>query len=222
MSCNAVIKCDRCFKKFTSNSDLVRHMNRRYPCDDNKENLTLLIKLEEAKIKLEEIKLKQAKLTQTAGRDINNNNIVINNNIQNINNYIQICNREMDIIENIPVPGNIVETIYNLCKDQYNNSDVPENKCIVFNNGKLYAFNGEKLINYNEFKPKLQKQLNENCADIIQNNEKLTDNEMITFNIPQRKFMENDKISILKKVPLFVSNIRNNGVLKNQLKRAVI
>ena len=45
---------------------------------------------------------------------------------------------------------------------------------------------------------------------------------MVMFNIPQRDFIEDDKISILKKVPRYVNNTRNNGVLKKQLKRAII
>ena len=226
--CNRNLSCTRCGKNFKSMGNLNQHLNKLNKCDNDKEILMLELQIEKEKtkqkdkeLKIEEAKIKQAKLTnnQKAGRDINNINI---NNIQNINNYIQIGNRYKKYVDNIPVPNNIVETIYNLCKDQYNNPDNPENKCILFNKGKLYALDDDKLINYNEFKPKLQKHIKDNCDDIIQTNKKLTYDEMVMFNIPQRDFIEDDKISILKKVPRYVNNTRNNGVLKKQLKRAII
>lgn len=210
-TCYKDLSCLRCGIIFTKIGDLKRHLNRKNPCEDKRLVLDLQIKLKELDIKL--VKAQQP--------IINNNTINIDTvNIQNIKHYYQIRNRTTQEIENIPVPGDLIQTIYNLCKDQYTTD--PINKCINVTNDKLCAFDGVKSLKYNDIKHQVQKHIADNCDDIIQSHEKLTDGEMIEYNIPQRDFISDDKISILKKVPPFVNKHRNNAVLKNQLKRAVV
>ena len=57
--------------------------------------------------------------------------------------------------------------------------------------------------------------------DIIQNHEEVTEDNMILYNIPQRDFIESDKIQTVKKIPAYVNNERNNAIVKSQLKIAL-
>lgn len=56
--CNRELKCDRCFKEFLLMGDLKRHNDRRYLCDNKKEELLLTLE-----IKKEEVKIKDKELS---------------------------------------------------------------------------------------------------------------------------------------------------------------
>lgn len=233
LPCDRNLICNRCGKIFTHKGDLNRHLNKKIPCEDNREIMTLKIQLEherrlteEAKVRQEELKIKQLMISknQTAGRDINNN--ITNHNQITINNYNHEYNKSKNIVSNLIVSNDLVQTIQNFFRNQYNNPDYKENQCIQIKDNKIFAYiktnTGYKEIGYADLKPHIKTHIRTQVDDIIQNHEELTEDNMIIYNIPQRNYIEDDKIQTVKKIPSYVNNERNNAIVKNQLKMALV
>jgi hypothetical protein len=224
--CYNELACQRCFKSFTKISDLKRHIGKKIPCYDKKGEMILELKIEETKLKQKEIDLKIVKASQpqTAGRDINNTNIETQNNIT-INNYHHEYNRPRQFIEDMIVSNDLIQTIQNLFKNQYNNSKYKENQCIKIKDNKIFALlktdDGFKELGYAEIKPHIKQHIKTQVDDILQEHSELSDDDMISFNIAQKDFIERGKIQTVKKIPSYVNNERNNGIVKSQLKLAL-
>jgi hypothetical protein len=233
--CDRNLSCYRCGKDFNLLGDLKRHLNRQTPCEDNRyiKELELKIKdkelsIEEAKIKQKELDLKIIKAThsQIASRDITNiENQTNNTNNITINNYNHEYNKNKEIISNMIVSNDLVQTIQNFFKNQYNNKEYKENQCIQIKDNKIFAYlktsTGFKELGYAEIKPHIKNHIKNQVDDIIQNHEEVTEDNMIIYNIPQRDFIESDKIQTVKKIPAYVNNERNNAIIKSQLKFAL-
>ena len=255
VSCSRVLSCGRCGKLFTQISNFDRHMNRRNPCSDIRALRELELKIEQEKTKTEqeknkglelELKIEQEKTEQTKPTHIKNGDgdtIGIQNNIKNqnaenminveqmmINNYQHEYNKSRSQIEDMIVVDDLVQTIQNFFKNQYNNPEYIENKCIHIERfedvNKVIAYvktpDGFKKIGYTEIKPHIKNHIRDQVNDIIDRHTKLTDDEMITYSIPQKDFIEENKIKTVKKIPSYVNNERNNKVVKIQLETALV
>ena len=152
--CSRVLSCVRCGKLFNQLSHFNRHMNRRNPCSDIRALRELELKIEQEKTKTEqeknkglelELKIEQEKTEQTKTTYIQNGDgdtigIQNNKNAENminveqmmINNYQHEYNKSRSQIEDMIVVDDLVQTIQNFFKNQYNNPEYIENKCIRF------------------------------------------------------------------------------------------
>jgi uncharacterized C2H2 Zn-finger protein len=229
-SCYKDLSCDRCGKNFNMLGDLKRHLNRKIPCDNNKYIKELEYKIEyektkqeQEKTKQEELKIKQIMLSkkQTECRDIINNIENQYNNQITINNYNHEYNKDKNIVSNMIVSDDLVQTIQNFFKNQYNNMEYKENQCIQIKDNKIFAYlktsTGFKELGYAELKPHIKNHIRSQVNDIIQEHEEITEENMIIYKIPQRNFIASDKIETVKKIPLYVNNERNNAIVKTQL-----
>ena len=234
--CYKDLSCQRCGKEFNLFGDLKRHLNRKMPCDDNRYLKELDLKIKDKELKIEETKLKQREVdlkivkashTHIAGRDINNieNNIENQHNHITINNYHHEYNKPRQSIEDMVVSNDLIQTIQNFFKNQYNNPEYKENQCIKIKDNRIFALlktdNGFKELGYAEIKPHIKQHIKSQVDDILQEHTELSEDIMISFNIPQKDFIDCEKIQTVKKIPSYVNNERNNGIVKSQLKLAL-
>lgn len=212
--CNRKLQCPRCFKIFNIMGDLKRHINKKLQCYDKKSELELQIKLEQEKNKGKELELKieNAKKThiQIAGRDINNTT-------NNINSFTFIPMNWNEAYDNT-IAGDICTTLQNYFKFHYNNKEFPENKCIIIQNDKIYSIENDNTINFDKLKPYINKHVELQVNNILDEFSLLPDETLIAFGLPQRKtLLPNDKIKTVEKIQPFISNNRNAGIVKKQL-----
>ena len=232
--CYEELLCYRCGKDFTKLCNLKQHLNRKNPCEDKRYIKELDLKIKDKELRIEEAKIKQKELelkiinathSQIAGRDINNNTENHYNNQITINNYNHEYNKNKAIVSDMIVSNDLVQTIQNFFKNQYSNKDYKENQCIQIKDNKIFAYlktpTGFKELGYAEIKPHIKNHIKNQVDDIIQSHEELTEDNMLIYKIPQRDFIESDKIQTVKKIPAYVNNERNNAIVKSQLKIAL-
>jgi uncharacterized C2H2 Zn-finger protein len=252
--CYRSLSCNRCDKEFTQLSNLTRHVNRINICEDRRDIKELELRIEQERVRVEQerARVEQEKnkgkeldikleLTRNPKMAIAIQNKSIHTNIENqtignqfninttINNYHHEYNKTKSQIESMIVANDLVQTLQNFFKNQYNNPDFNENKCLQIDShdgvNKVVAYiktdDGFKQVGYTEIKPYIKKHIKEQINDIIDNHEKLSEDDMLVYSIPQKDFIEDDKIKTVKKIPRYVNSERNNKTVKTQLEVAL-
>ena len=242
--CDRKIQCPKCLKTFPSINHLKTHENKIKPCYDKKAELELELKIEEAKIKTEEIKLKieeakiksketdvkieEAKIKQLELKqakkkpEVNiensfNNNITINN----INEF-QICSMtKEETIENI-TENDVINTLRNYIKFQYNNNKFPKNKCLIIKNGKIYAKGLNKILDFDKACPYINENLKKQILDTMNCFYKIPDEILDQNGWRQKKwYMNEEKEKTVDSLEPFINNKRNNGAYKKIIKSVI-
>lgn len=101
------------------------------------------------------------------------------------------------------VSNDLIQTIQNLFRNQYNNQEYKENQCIQIKNNKVFAYlntpNGIKELEFAELKPHIKQHIKIHVNDIIQEHSELSEEKIISFNIPQKDYIDGEKIQTVKK-----------------------
>jgi hypothetical protein len=211
---------------------------RKTICRDNYYSKELDLKIEQEKNKgrmldLKIAAIKQSRINKLCINTNNTNNITTTviknqNNITNItiNKYRHEYNKPKSQIDDMIVSNDLIQTIQNLFKNQYNNTSIPENQCIQIKDNKIFACintpTGLKQLGYAEIKPHIKQHIKSQVDDILQEHKKISDDDIIMYNIQQKDFINDNKIIMIGKIPSYVNNERNNGIVKKQLKIALV
>jgi|SaaInlV_165m_DNA_1040744.scaffolds.fasta_scaffold50414_1 hypothetical protein len=212
--CYIDLQCKRCGKEFLKLCNLKQHNARKNKCC----NIYAIKKLE---LKIEEEKTKQERERTKQSKPIYQNIINIESlNINNISNFNIICMTRDETLRFIK-EDDVIGTLHNYLKFQYNNPDFPENKCIAINNGKIISKENDMILDFNKIKSRILSNVKMQTDDTINKFEKLDDDDIINYGVTQRDYIDNNKINLVKKVHPYICNKKNNGILKKQIVQAV-
>lgn len=212
--CDRKLQCQRCFKEFKLSGDLKRHMYKKNKCYDKRSDLELVLKIEETKMVVAKTNLeleKEKNKSKMACRDIN---ITINNNITNINKFTVVpmsWNKSYDVIKD----DDVIQTTQNVFRYQYNNDGFPEDRCIIIKDGQIFGIKDGKLKPFDEIREYVNENIRQQVSD-LQRYFALDEDIQIAFNIT-RKTLPERKTKLIDKLYPFVSNSRNQGIVKKQL-----
>ena len=146
-----------------------------------------------------------------------NNNITINN----INEF-QICSMtKEETIENI-TENDVINTLRNYIKFQYNNNKFPKNKCIIIKNGKIYAKGLNKILDFDKIRPYINENLKKQILDTMNCFYKIPDEILDQNGWHQKKwYMNEEKEKTVDSLEPFINNKRNNGAYKKIIKSVI-
>lgn len=239
--CNQSLTCKRCSKVFKQKSNYTFHINRKNPCADNRISIDMQLKLEETKLKVEETKLKHAEtelkikqidlkiakntgpssITNNVGRDqINGDiNIKLEQHFHGKQNVGEITlavftAEEIANIDNL----DRAQMMENILKTLYNNSDKDMTKfqCIVLHDNKFYCKIEDtiKAITFDDLKPNVLKDIHKTNYNTL---DKIDPTHRDIPTVP----MSDESVGRYRDIETYISNPRNNGIVKKRLCKSV-